>query len=486
MAGGGGSPARYRFGPLERRGVVAGWRGGQIAAVATGLVVAVGALRSLSSVVGIGMALSAVVVAMGTATWPVGGRTAEQWAPDAARHATVVAGRRRPGGRSAFAGVRIVRVEIGPTGAVGVLHDRRRRTYTAVLAASAPGFVLLGDDDKARRVADWAGVLAAMARDGSAVHRLQWIERVVPDTMRRVAPPPAPLTNVFPAPDGVAGRSGDAVGYEAACASYDALLAAEGGTAWRHDVHLALTVRADRAARAVKAAGGGDAGACAVLLREVAALRRRLTDASVDVGGVLDPVDVAALVRAIYQPDTAVPSAASSSSEVWPWPMGAWPEWARLRADAGWLATFWVAEWPRIDVGPDFLAPFVLPSDVRRTLSVVMEPLGPLAAARKAEQARTADIADAEIRRRGGFLATARRRREEEVAVRRELELADGHAQYRFSGYVTIRADDPDALEDACRRTEQSAGRAAIELRRCYGDQLNAFLCTLPLGRGLP
>jgi len=118
-------------------------------------------------------------------------------------------------------------------------------------------------------------------------------------------------------------------------------------------------------------------------------------------------------------------------------------------------------------------------------MAVVMEPLGPIAAARKVEQARTADIADAELRRRGGFLATARRRREEEILVRREIELADGHAQYRFTGYVTVSASDSDALEEACGRVEQGAGQAGLELRRCYGDQADAFMCTLPLGRGL-
>ena len=118
-------------------------------------------------------------------------------------------------------------------------------------------------------------------------------------------------------------------------------------------------------------------------------------------------------------------------------------------------------------------------------MSVVMEPLGPIEASRKAEQARTADIADSELRRRGGFLATARRRKEEEILARREIELADGHAQYRFSGYVTVSASDPDALEEACGRVEQAAGQAGLELRRCYGDQANTFLCTLPLGRGL-
>jgi hypothetical protein len=161
------------------------------------------------------------------------------------------------------------------------------------------------------------------------------------------------------------------------------------------------------------------------------------------------------------------------------------PEWGRVRADALWHATYWIAEWPRTDVVADFLGPLLLMSDVRRTVSVVMEPVGALRAVRRIEQARTADIADAELRRRGGFLATARRRREEEVLARREVELADGHAPFRFAGYVTVSAPDTDALEEACGRVEQASGRCGLELRRCYGDQARAFTWTLPLGRGL-
>jgi hypothetical protein len=126
-----------------------------------------------------------------------------------------------------------------------------------------------------------------------------------------------------------------------------------------------------------------------------------------------------------------------------------------------------------------------LSSEIRRTVSVVMEPVGPIEASRKVEQARTADVADAELRRRGGFLATARRRREEEILVRREVELADGHAQYRFSGYVTVSACTSASLDEACARVEQAAAQSGLELRRCYGDQVNTFLFTLPLGRGL-
>ena len=56
--------------------------------------------------------------------------------------------------------------------------------------------------------------------------------------------------------------------------------------------------------------------------------------------------------------------------------------------------------------------------------------------------------------------------REAEGVCRREAELADGHAEYRFSGYVTVTAADREGLEAACVETEQAAQRAHLELRR--------------------
>ena len=501
-----GSPTRYRFGPLERRGLVAGWRGGQIGAVAIALVVGVGVVRASASPVGVVVALAVLAIGVGVATWPIAGRTPEEWAPDALRHA-VAFGRRSGAGPGPFVGIRLIRVDPSVpesdesavvAAGIGVLHDRPRRTFTAVLGASVSGFVLLSEADKVRRVGAWSGVLASLARDGSAVHRLQWVERVVSADDRS-----GPVTAGAGADTGA-----EAVGRErgnglaAARASYEALVGSEAHASLRHEVLLAVSIHVGRSARAVKTAGGGDAGASVVLLREVAALRRRLADASIDVGAALSPEMLAAAVRGAYGtgtgtgtrttprresriPPQRTTEPARSTAGPWPWPMGVAAEWSRLRADGTWHTTYWVAEWPRTDAGPDFLGPLLLSSEVRRAMSVVMEPLGPVEASRKVEQARTADIADAELRRRGGFLATARRRREEEILVRREVELADGHAQYRFSGYVTVSASDPDALEEACGRVEQSAGQAGLELRRCYGDQANTFLCTLPLGRGL-
>ena len=77
------------------------------------------------------------------------------------------------------------------------------------------------------------------------------------------------------------------------------------------------------------------------------------------------------------------------------------------------------------------------------------------------------------------------RRREADGVVRREAELADGHAEFRFSGYVTVTAPDRAALETACVETEQAAQTAHLELRRLYGRQAEAYTWTLPLARGL-
>lgn len=483
----------YRFGPLERRGLVAGWRGGQIASVAGGLVLAVFGLRVLPTTVGLAVAVALVALAVGVATWPLGGRTFEEWAPDAVRYATARRTGRRRGLRRAFDTLLLLEAVLDADprgGSVGVVHDRAARTYTAVVPASGQGFALLGCDDQSAQVGAWAGVLSSLARQGGLVHRVQWVERSLPDGG-------AEIRRHF------GGRA--VLGVDTTPSrSYAALLDGESLAAHRHEVLLAVTVHAGHGARAVRAAGGGDAGACTVVLRELSTLRRRVGEAGIDVGPALGPRALAAALRRGFEVDasvrmadaldavevrgrtgTRVDRSGAPASASAPWPMAIEPEWGRVRVDGTWHATYWVAEWPRTDVGPDFLGPLLLSSDVRRAVAVVMEPVSPLRAARRVEQSRTADIADAELRRRGGFLPTARRRREEEVLAHRETELADGHAPYRFTGYVTVTSEEVGALDDACTQVEQAAARSGLELRRCYGDQLRAFFCTLPLGRGL-
>jgi hypothetical protein len=535
---------RYRFGPLERRGLIAGWRGGQIVSVVLGLMVAVAALRDHSGGAGVVVALVAVLGGLGVACWPVGGRTAEEWAPTVARWcADGLAGRRRqlvevagrgrctgtnaglcgagcsagdrrratgvarPGGRhdrvahSVFGGLRIL--EVGRSGAldgpggspggdgVAVVHDRHTGTCTAVLQVASRSFALLGAAEQDRRVAAWASVLASLARERPIVRRLQWVASSHPDDGRAVRDDlvrRAALPETAPAHR-----------------SYRVLLDQLGAGTCRHEVLLALQVRSDRSLRRP----GARTDACATLLREVEALRRMLGDTDVEVVGLLGVGALGALCRAARQPgasgafgQTATGGTPSDDRRPaslgapgagrtrltcamgWPWPLAVRAHWDRVQADGVWQAAYWVAEWPRVEVAPDFLAPLLLGS-VRRTVSLVMEPLSPTRAMRQVERARTADLADSELRRRGGFLATARRAREAEVVVQREAELADGHASFRFSGYVTVRAASSAALDQACEATEQAAGQAHLELRRLYGDQDRALLHGLPLCTGL-
>lgn len=511
-----GPRARYRFGPLERRGLIAGWRGGQIGVVAVGAVLAIVVLRRRPTPLTVVAAVIVVAACVAVAWWPIAGRTAEQWLPTVVRWgATARLGgrRRRPGVESAghcigadgapclvplvgsrasgrlgiratgeptsvgarsgpYEGLRVLAFDARQADApMGVVFDARTKTYTAVLTVLGQSFALLGGAEKERRVASWAAVLTSLSRERSVVHRVQWVATTIPDDGAAVSGHLASHASL-PA-DAPAHRS------------YATLLDVAGPDTSRHEVHVAVQVRATGpAARAMRALGGGDVAGCAVLSREVASLRRQLVGADIPVERVLDERSLAAVVRRAIDAPPAGARRCPPCGVSWPWPLVMEAEWGALRADGSWHATYWIAEWPRVDVGPEFLGPLLLGS-VRRSIAVVMEPLSPAQAVRHAERARTADIADAELRRRGGFLSTARRAREAELATRREEELADGHASFRFSGYVTVSAVTREQLSAACDATEQAASQCRLELRRLYGDQERAFTCTLPLARGL-
>jgi hypothetical protein len=484
---------RYRFPPLERRGVVAGWRAGQLVSVASALVVAVLAVRGRPTVGGVAVAVVVVGLGVAVAFWPVAGRTGDQWLPVIARWVWAA----RSGGRlqlapdlrpgrpvpTVFDGLEVVDIDLGGAAAMGALADARARTLTAVLQVAGGSFALLGPDEQEHRIAAWARVLASAARQGSAVHRLQWVETCRADDGRAVR--------------GHLATHGVLDAATGAARSYAALLDEVAPVVRRHQVLVAVTVHRGRSARAVRRHGGGLAGAGAVLAGEVGSVVRSLGSADLVVEGVLGPGALAEVLAAGLSaapdgggaPGRAHPTPAGGADlfpvgRARPRPAATQPTWDAVRTDTTWHAVYWVAEWPRMDVGPEFLGPLLF-APLNRTLSVVLEPVDPARAARQVAQARTAGLADAELRRRGGFLSTARHQRERQSVEAREVELADGHAQLRYSGFVGVAAGSPDELEAACAALEQAAGHARLEVSRLFGQQDAALLCLLPLGRGL-
>jgi hypothetical protein len=491
-------PLRYRFGPLERRGVIAGLRGNQVATLGAGALAAAMLVRG-GTVAGVGLALAAATAAALAAFAPVGGRVVLDWAPVTAafgarrgtgghrfRSAATGRGTTFRGGRPPaadlpreLAGVELLAVPYDGVQEVGVLAEGGR--YAAVLSARGRSFALKDWTEQEQQLAAWAGVVAELGREGSPVVRLQWTERTVPDDGREHQRYLATARDPALDPGSPVLRS------------YQALVDSAGPVTQAHRLHLAVQVDPGRARRAVRQAGGGAAGACAVLLREAETLARRLRDAGIEVDGVLAPRLLARVLRLAVDPAARRQlawAAVRDGTQGGVDPRAAWATaaeetWRTYRTDSAVHRTYWIEEWPRTEVGANFMAPLLVGTSVMRTVAVTMEPVNVLRATRSAEHARLADESDNELRTRMGFRTTAKRRRQQENVVLREEELADGHADVRFSGYVTVSAADEELLEEACGEVEHHASQAHLVLKSCNGEQARAFTYTLPLCRGL-
>lgn len=480
-------PPRFSFNPLERRGVLLGVQGGQLVTMAAGAVMAL-ALHGLlggapGTVVALLLAGGSVLVALWTRegqpliAWALigmgwvhhrGGRTQLSSVPEAGvvgpgRPALPPAagsteGRRRreglasppwrarPGPGPLPGGIDVVDFEGGPVEArYGVIRDRRCAWWSVVIPVTGRSFSLLDSEEQVQQLEAWRTVMAAVGRPDSPVARLQWVRRSGP------AVPAEPFGL-----DPVAGSGRGPRGQAAARDSYRQLMEAVGPSAQAFHTWLVLAVGGDRQRRS--------SGPPESVGRELRFLQGQLRQAGLDPGPALAAPDLRRLV--------------SSGT------LGMREGWSALQLDGDWHATFWVAEWPRLGVGPDFLLPLLVGRG-RRTVSMVAAPVAADRALREARSARTADLADAQLRSRAGFLSSARRDREAEGAVRREQELAEGHAEFRFSAYVSVAAGDEAALALACAELQQSAQAAHLELRRLYGRQAEALTWTMPVGRGL-
>ncbi len=188
----------YRFGPLERRGLLGPIRSGQAITVGGALAIGVELLDGLGGGPGVLAAITLLALAVAITTAPVAGNTIEQWAPVGCAFAMRAAtGRRRflsplptdgctaSNARPrvsqtlppALRGTELVEVTHGGR-ALGALSEHRGRHLTAVLACRALSFALLDPEVQERRLAQWGSVLATSA--DAPIRRLQWIERTSP------------------------------------------------------------------------------------------------------------------------------------------------------------------------------------------------------------------------------------------------------------------------------------------------------------------
>jgi hypothetical protein len=504
----------YRFGPVERRGLLGQLRPGQAGFVGAGAVAGIAILDRAPTAAGAFLAMAGFGVSLALAFAPVGRRTAEEWTPIALSFVTRWArGRLHFRSRAPTVGTtaseetaqaprsgaadplksavrRLLRPpRAHPPGAlkhvrildvpyenraIGVLSEPRRRRLTAVLACRVISFSLLDADAQERRLARWGEVLSGAA--AGPVRRIQWLERTAPAQGDELArwlhdehDPRIPL------------RGAPMI------ESYLELIATTTQAAHEHEVLIAVQTDPRRGTDRGRHAG------VSTLIEETERIAQGIEAAEVSVLGALGAGQLARALRTAFDPyaraELAALEAAESGrtglAEVNAWPLGAREHWEHYRADGALHATFWIAQWPRVDVSPMFMDALLGRSNVVRTVAVTFEPIASERSTREAEAAVTRDRADRELRHRFGQAETARHRQAQEAAVRREAELAAGHAEVRLAGFVTVSGRDPDDLRRACAEINEQAVRARLELHRMYGQQADAFTFTLPLCRGL-
>jgi hypothetical protein len=382
-------------------------------------------------------------------------------------------GHPRPSPPAALTGVRLVDARYRDR-ALGAISDQRGRLLTAVLACRGGSFAMLDREAQERRLARWGALLAGAAV--TPVRRLQWVERTVPaqgDELARYLhaerDPGVPLRGT-PSID-----------------SYMELIQTTAQVTHEHEVLLAVQVDARRAREP------HDTGPMDVLVRETERIARSLEAAEVTVLGALPAGRLARALRTAFDPyvggelaalQTADP-ARGSLPEASAWPVGAREHWDHYRADGALHVTYWIAGWPRVAVSPMFMDAILGRSSTVRSVAVTFEPLPPSRSTREVEAAVTRDRADSELRRRFGQSETARQRQAQASTMRRESELAEGHAEVRLAGFVTVSGRDAEELRRSCAEVLEHAARARLELHRMYGQQAEAFTFTLPLCRGL-
>ncbi len=491
----------YTFGPLERRGLLGPLHVGQAATVAVGVLMAIVSIDESPSAGGALLAMVLCALAMVASFAPVGGRTAQEWAPVAAafgvrgltRHSrfasqaplvgTVTGGLRHraglklpepePQAPEECSGVRIIAAEYRDR-TIGALSERSGRRLTAVLACRVLAFALLDAEAQERRLARWGLVLSGAG--GTAIRRLQWIERTAPAQGDELA------RWVHAERDPVVPLRGTPM-----IESYLELIGDTTRVTQEHEILVAVQVDGrrvrDRGRDAITAA----------LVRETERIAQRLEAAEVTVLGALAPGQLGRALRTAFDPYargelTALEAAdpeREGLSEAGAWPLGAREGWDHYRSDGAVHATYWIGAWPRVDVSPMFMDALLGHSGAVRTVAVTFEPLPADRSTREIEAAVTRDRADRELRSRFGQSETARQRQARDATARRESELAAGHGEVRLSGFVTVSGRDRDDLRRACSEVLDHAARARLELHRLYGQQADAFTFTLPLCRGL-
>jgi hypothetical protein len=478
----GGAVSAVSFSRLSRRGLLLGLTGPQVSALATAVVVIAVAVYASGFA---GLAWTAPLWGGCTvAAWlPVGGRPLVQWLPVALAWGWRLVARQtgfrrrvlrpRPDGTLALPGdAAALRRYVDAESRAVMVHDPHQARLVAVAEVSHQAFVLLDPADQQRRVQAWGRLLSGACRSGRLA-RLQVLERTLPDSGNGLAR--------WWADHGVDDGSWVA-------STYRELIDRAGPAGEQHRTTVSLALDMKAAAREIRAAGGGMTGAATVLRREMRSLTTALTAADLAPVTWLSAGQLAVILRSAYDPQiaAALDRTSDGTTLATAGPLAVEEYWAVMRTDSGWHAVLWISEWPRSLVHPGFLGPMLLTGGVRRTFSLICEPVPAAVAARDIRRRKTGYLSDAAQRARIGQIEDVQQTAELHDVLQQEADLTAGHGLVRYAGLLAITAPTAEALDAAVADVEQAAVQSSCETRRLVGQQAQAFAAAaLPLCRGI-
>jgi len=351
---------------------------------------------------------------------------------------------------------------------LGIVEDTKRGTWTALLRISGQAFDLLTAEHQEALASGWMTLLADYCRSGDYVTRLQWVTRSVPDGGE------AHLAWLK-----TAGAKVDE--------EYEQLLEQHSTDTMRHEFYMAVTISLRRAADAVRGAWNTQLARERVLFDTLTDLADKLSSTGVSVDGYLGAADLTAVIRRGYVPDTT-DRHTNEGLQLRPeqaWPSAIEAQWDYVRADDAYHAVYWVDEYPRIDVGLGFLTPLLAATGVRRTVSMILQPMDLTTSQRQAEASLVAQMSAKKEREQRGFLTTAAQEAELAATARREQEIAVGYGEYQFATFLVVSAFWQGHLARDCARVEALARRSKLQIVRMYGQQAAGLAFSLPIGLGL-
>jgi hypothetical protein len=353
---------------------------------------------------------------------------------------------------------------------IGAIHDPRRRRLIAVAKIEGPAHLLQNSDEQDRRVTAYGRMIAGLCQS-NRIARAQILERTLPD--------PGDGLGEWAVQRNVDRRT-------PAGAIYHDLLQHAAPAAARHETLFSLSVNLDAVSKDAKKHGGGMAGAMAVLESEARAFQTSLAAAGV-AGCWLSAPELAMSIRVAFDPSATrtIPSLeVLDAADAGPLAVDA--SWDHLRTDSSFHRVYVVSEWPRLRTGASFLSPLLLKPGIRRTFSLVLQPIPVGKALRDARRHRVERVTDRATRAKIGQLETEEDRQHDADVAQREKDLAAGHGDVRWLGLVAVSADTEEALDEACMDIEIAASQALLDLRRLVGQQIEGFLAAaLPFGAGL-